>query len=172
MTERQKLEALNDSEEEKRNQAMQLAGLFDLDGMDEMMAAEMGVNGAESKKMAYYCQITVTDQAEKGKDGKEKEYCRIVAESEDDSLVPQSAFLIPAEEKQVLIPESCNGHANVSAQLSLGPGMSFEVKGRSSCRRGGRSSGCSLASIRTVFASSCTSSRRRMRAASMSSTHA
>ena len=40
-------------------QAMQLAGVFDLDGMDELLNKERGV--AEQHKLSYYCQITVSD---------------------------------------------------------------------------------------------------------------
>ena len=119
---KQKAEALNDSEEEKRAQAMQLAGVFDLDGMDEMMAKEMGV-GATEKQMSYYLQIAVSDP-DNG-----REYARIVAESENDSLDAQSAFLIPTEQKQTLIPATCIGTANVVASLNLGGATNYECKG-------------------------------------------
>ena len=131
VVEEQKKNALNDSEEEKRSQAMQLAGVFDLEGMDELMAAETGANEAlmREREMSYYLQVAVSEGQGYGE--KDKEILRIVAESEDGSLAPQSTFVIPSEDKQKLIPTACGGSATVTASLNLGSGagQSFECKG-------------------------------------------
>ena len=83
--------------------------------------------------MCYYLQIAVTEVNERatGTKDKDKELVRIVAESEDGELAPQSAFVIPSEQKTLLVPASCNGHATVTCSLNLGSGagQSFECKG-------------------------------------------
>ena len=89
--------------------------------MDELMSREMGQE--QARTMSYFIQITVSDT------GNGKEHARVVAESENDSLAPQSAFVIPAEQKQALIPAHCNGLAVVAASLNLGGSAPYEVKG-------------------------------------------
>ena len=128
VVETQKADALNDTEEEKRMQAMTLAGVFDLDGMDELLSAESAAASNLQKEMVYYLQITVCGDEDGNAD---KEYVRVLAESEDDTLAPQSAFIIPPEAKQLLIPNQCKGHATVTASLTLGTGsgQQFECKG-------------------------------------------
>ena len=121
VVEKQKAEALNDSEAEKRAQAMQMAGVFEMDGMEELLAKELGQT--KERELSYYCQITISD-ATSG-----REHARMLAESENDSLAPQSAFVIPAEQKQTLVPTSANGMATVVASLNLGSNTPYEVKG-------------------------------------------
>merc|ERR1740138_321208 len=85
------------------------------------MAKELGAS--PPKEMAYYVQIVVSEPTSK------TELARIVAESEDDSLAPQSPFVIPTEERTLLIPQAANGTATVEATLNIGASEGHRVSG-------------------------------------------
>jgi len=118
----QKAEALNDSEEEKRQQAAELAGLFDMDGMDELLQKEMPQAG-DAPEFYYYTQLKViTDEGQTA--------LSLTAQSEGTELTQQGAYKIDNDDKQRLIPASCNGRAVVTALLDGGSGKPWEVTGR------------------------------------------
>jgi len=127
VVEEQKATALNDTEEEKRAQAMQLSGVFDLEGMEDILAAEAAARGdlgrPEERQYHYYLQVKVMDEATG------KEVLSITAESQEAELKVQGAYIIPNEAKQQLLPAKYNESAKVVASLDVGDGKSTSVSG-------------------------------------------
>jgi len=108
-------DSLNDSEEEKRATAQMLAGVFDMDGMDELIEQVNGGGAMQEKKLTYFLEVTFLDSSG-------AEVAKIVAESEDDALQDQAPFIIPNEQKQTLIPMKCNEGGCVKVALNSGLG--------------------------------------------------
>ena len=128
VVEEQKAGALNDSEEEKRRQAAELSGLFDLDGMDEILSKEVGAPVEEA--FHYYTQLTVT-----GDEG--EQIVSFTAESEGTDLSPQAPYRIEGDDKKRLIPARYNSNAVVTASLNGGGGAKpWQVSGRLSLLEG------------------------------------
>ena len=89
-----------------------------------MLNAEMGgKDSGADKSMSYFVQVSVRDDS--GRDA-----LTVLAESELGELTAQGAYLIPAEQKQQLLPASLNGNATVHCSLNSGAGgKPWEVSG-------------------------------------------